>query len=83
MDSLNPCGKGTAEHKDEDKARRVKQEAVQLDVMAAFTGYLPAVIPTIFLGPVTDRFGRWAHFAGVRGQVRGYLHVTLSADNFS
>ncbi|KAK7474115.1 hypothetical protein BaRGS_00034644, partial [Batillaria attramentaria] len=57
--SLNPCGKGgNHSYPDEHRARQVQKAAIQLDVLASFTGFLPAVIPTIFLGPATDVLGR-------------------------
>ncbi|KAK7098553.1 hypothetical protein V1264_002820 [Littorina saxatilis] len=58
MDSLNPCGSTHGHHKDKEKAENVQREFVQLAMISAFSASFTAVIPTMFIGPLTDRVGR-------------------------
>lgn len=56
MSSQNPCGKHDGQNS--SIAKDVQKAAIQLDTLSSFTGFLPAVVPTIFLGPATDIVGR-------------------------
>ena len=59
MDSLNPCGDANhGQEPDRVQAEAVQKEALQLGLVGAFCGYITAVLPTLFIGPATDRIGR-------------------------
>ncbi|XP_076471062.1 proton-coupled folate transporter-like [Babylonia areolata] len=66
MSSLNPCGTNQSaggHAADQTRAENVQKEALQLTMVGSFSVYMTAVLPALFIGPLTDRIGRRLGFA--------------------